>query len=163
MRRNSGGASSHAPPTIPETGGSALFSPSLLFPTGGDIPSPATPEIHAQHNRFQFLSFLIYFAPLPPLLDLQICPLFLSSPLLLQAKVQAEVRLVWDGDGRGGAGEGRRCCTGSGSALLWSWRAGGWRREQLRGEDDKDRGGCWFFGEDGWFGWPVVEVPAAVG
>ncbi|KAG6741963.1 hypothetical protein POTOM_055244 [Populus tomentosa] len=61
----------------------------------------------------------------------------------------AEVRLTWDGDGRGGAGGGRGCCTGSGSALLWSWRAGGWRREQLRGEDDKDWGGCWVFGEDG--------------
>ncbi|KAG6735750.1 hypothetical protein POTOM_061588 [Populus tomentosa] len=45
---------------------------------------------------------------------------------------------------------------------FWSWRAGGWRREQLRGEDDRDRGGCWVFGDDGWFGWPVVEAPAAV-
>ena len=29
---------------------------------------------------------------------------------------------------------------------------------RLREEDDRDRGGCWTFDEDGWFGWPVVEA-----
>ncbi|KAJ6945184.1 hypothetical protein NC651_000276 [Populus alba x Populus x berolinensis] len=54
-----GGAWNHAPPTMPETGGSALFSPPLLFPSG-DL-------FLGLLHRFGFASFSFFgsVSPLP--------------------------------------------------------------------------------------------------
>jgi len=50
-----GGASLHAPPLMPETGGSALLSPSLPFPAGSEgTPLPAKHTKNASNGLFCF-------------------------------------------------------------------------------------------------------------
>ena len=73
---------------------------------------------YTQHNQFQFLIFSDFCSSASTFRSADLPPPFCSSSRLL---LQAEIQLVWDGDGKGGAGGGWRCCPGSGSALLWSW------------------------------------------
>jgi hypothetical protein len=50
--------------------------------------------------------------------------------------VDGDEEIGEDGEAAGERGEQRETTLPS----FWSWRAGGWRREQLRGKDDRDRG-----------------------
>jgi len=55
-----GDAWGHAPPLMPETGGSALLSPSLPFPAGGESPSPATArKTHTKQSVLKSVCFCV--------------------------------------------------------------------------------------------------------
>ena len=101
---NSNGVSSHAPPTMPKTGGSALFSPSLPFSAGGDthVTCKRTKNASKTVDFNFFLSFsdLFFFCPssLRRFGSAPLCFAFFSVGILYRLQV-VRGRWSYGGDG----------------------------------------------------------------
>ena len=137
--KNSGGASSHAPPSLAargftrrrekgwKTGGSG--SASFPFPVLAGVTCKKQKNAHS--SRFHFVFYFFRSVSVFSFSDLLHRRSFFgftsSSPSL-----QVGVLLVWDGVCGGGAGGGRRCCTESGPSLLVEEGGQLWRMRKGR-------------------------------
>jgi hypothetical protein len=137
--KNSGGASSHAPPSLAargfkrrrekgrKTGGSG--SASFPFPVLAGVTCKKQKNAHSSRFHFVFCFFRsVSVFSFSDLLHRRSFFGFTSS----SPSLQVGVLLVWDGVCGGGAGRGRRCCTESGPSLLVEEGGQLWRMRKGR-------------------------------
>jgi len=150
--------------------GSASPQLLLLFSSRSAVRATVTCERRNPHKQQLILSFFLFMQ-----IRSRICcsVLVVLSFFFKMAALAAEEGVL-----EAGAAAGKLRCWGR-----WRdrgrWRGGRWEgrakgndsalflvlanRRLEKGAAERERwqesGGCWTFGEDGWFGWPVVEAP----